>query len=500
MKHIKLIFSALFLLFGAAAAMAASGKAGDKVSWQLDKDGTLTFTGTGKMKDFGTLPYRPDFVKSVVVEEGVTSVGANAFRGCKELTSVTLPFSCKEIGEHAFMGCKSLPTINIPYGLTTIGKEAFVGCVLLTKMDLPGSVQSIGEKAFMNCRNLTHIRLPASLVSIGKNAFANCIYIEKINELPDFLTASNASLYGLKSNLVRDYWAGMQFASATPATVVDNDDSKKSTKTIPNTPAKSDVDVSIPMTRNNNDKTFVVIVSNENYTRMPEVPYAINDGLTFKSYCVNTLGVPEKNVSHYVNATSGTMREVIDELRAARRFIGDDMKVIFYYAGHGAPDNSTLEGYLMPVDASRVNPEVCISLSKLYNSLGSINAEITAVFLDACFSGGERNGGILLADNGQRVVKIKPEAVAPTGKMVVFSATDKDQTALPYNEKGHGIFTYFLLKKLKDSSGSVSLAELADYLERNVSKTAFDNGRKEQTPTVTVSPDLSNTWRQMRLN
>lgn len=494
------IISAVFIcMFFTIQAIASTGKAGSDIRWELN-NGVLTFSGSGVMADFNSVPYNPRLIKSVIINDGITSIGANAFKGCVNMTSVSIPSSVKEIGNNAFSGCKSLSIIMIPYGVTSIGKNTFSGCSLITDLDLPGSVKTIGEGAFSGCKNLIKIRIPSSVVTVGSDAFKGCDHIEKITELPEVITANQAYRYNLSSAIVDKYWKDLQeeiassMASATPAPL--NSDSHK-----PNIPTVvSDVDVSIPHTHSRNDKTFALIVSNENYARMDDVPFAISDGQTFRSYCEHTLGIPESNILYYTDATSGVMREMLTEIKMANRIIGNEMKVIFYYSGHGAPDPTTKEGFLIPVDARSVNPEVCLPLSKLYESLGKLDVAMTTVFLDACFSGGERNGGTLLADNGERAVKISQKNVAPTGRMVVFSATDGDQTALPYKEKGHGIFTYYLLKKLKESGGSASLAELADYVKSNVSSTAFSAGRKAQTPTVSVSKSVSEDWQTHSLN
>lgn len=498
----SIIIYIFFILLIPFSGFASSGKAGNSITWNLDNEGVLTFKGTGKMKDFKETPYRPVLVKSVVIGEGITSIGNNAFRNCSNLSNISISSTVKEIGNNAFDGCKSMPEINIPYGVTSIGNNAFENCILFTEIDVPGSVKTIGEKAFKNCKNLVKIRIPASLVSLGKNAFKNCRYIEKIYELPDFLTANVASHYNLYYDLVDSYWKNMEQSAETTNLTTENNQESLTTEQKENRRVNrsSDVDVSIPLTGVKNEKTFAVIVSNENYTKMPKVPYSLNDGITFYNYCKNTLGIPEQNIIFYKDATSGQMRDISAELGMANRIVGGEMRVIFYYSGHGAPDPATNEGYLIPVDASRVNPSTCMSLSELYTSLGKLNVELSTVFLDACFSGGDRNGGNLLAANGERVVKIKQQEMKPTGNMVVFTATDGDQTALPYDEKGHGIFTYFLLKKLKESGGSVSLAELADYIKKNVASTAYKENRKEQTPTVSTSTKIADSWRNKRLN
>lgn len=501
MKLKNFIILLLFGVFAVAQSFAATGKAGNNIKWELDNSGVLTFSGSGEMKDFGEIPYNPQFVKTVIINDGITSIGANAFKNCVNLTDVTMPASITQIGNKAFFGCKKLPSVNIPYGVTEIGNEAFAGCIALSEINLPGSVTMVGAKAFKGCKGLVKIRIPESVSSIGTETFKDCPLITKIIELPDFVTATVAKNYSLNPSTVEKYWKAQHTEVAPPSTVVAQGDyiAQSEPKKAAAVPA-SDVDVAIPHIGQQNAKTFALIISNENYSNMEDVPFALNDGSSFRNYCEHTLGIPANNIIHYSDASSGTMREALSELKMANRIVGSDMKVIFYYSGHGAPDPATKEGYLIPVDARRVNPEVCLPLTKLYETLGDMDVAMTTVFLDACFSGGERNGGTLLADNGERAVKIKQKASAPKGRMVVFSATDGDETALPYKGKGHGIFTYFLLKKLKDSAGNTSLAELADYLKSNVTSTAFSEGRKIQTPTVATSSQVQDSWRTRRLN
>jgi hypothetical protein len=87
----------------------------------------------------------------------------------------------------------------------------------------------------------------------------------------------------------------------------------------------------------------------------------------------------------------------------------------------------------------------------------------------------------------------------PAGNMVVFSAAQNDETAYPYREKGHGMFTYFLLKKLQETKGNVAFGELSDYITDNVQKQSIIINRKSQTPTVTSAAAMSDSWREMKL-
>ena len=205
------------------AAINGTGSCGqvagesDKVQWTYTADGTLTIRGSGPMYDFGWMSTRPwtvymPAVHSVVIEEGVTSVGSCAF--CEDggqLATVQLPESLTSIGDGAFDGCRSLTSIAIPDGVTAIGKSAFSDCTSLTSIAIPDgvtaiddftffrctslvsvvipdSVTSIGEKAFYNCTALTSITIPEGVTSIGESAFAGCTSLTSV-VIPDSVTS-----------------------------------------------------------------------------------------------------------------------------------------------------------------------------------------------------------------------------------------------------------------------------------------------------------------------
>ena len=98
-----------------------------------------------------------------------------------------------------------------------------------------------------------------------------------------------------------------------------------------------------------------------------------------------------------------------------------------------------------------------------------------------------------------RGVALKAKASAPKGNMVVFSAATGDETAFPYREKGHGLFTYFLLKKLRDTKGDCTLGELGEYIQTNVRQQSVVVNRKSQTPTVVPSTTIAGNWKGIKL-
>ena len=156
------------------------GTCGANVNWTL-ADGVLTITGTGAMDNSSSPLKTPwyeyrNYIQSVVIENGVTSIGDYAFGNCSNLTSVVIPNGVTSIGDGAFRYCTSLASVVIPQGVTTLGVEAFISCSALTAIEIPSSVTSIGECAFHTCTALTRVdsKIPAEkLFAINSNVFQN---------------------------------------------------------------------------------------------------------------------------------------------------------------------------------------------------------------------------------------------------------------------------------------------------------------------------------------
>lgn len=259
----------------------------------------------------------------------------------------------------------------------------------------------------------------------------------------------------------------------------------------------AEVDKNIP--KNPTDaarNTFAVIIANEDYTQVQPVEFAANDGQTFAKYCTLTLGIPENRVMTHINATYGQILDAVKKLKDLGSVYNGELDIIFYYAGHGIPDESTKDAFLLPVDANGSNTAACYSLKKLIEEIEGVGARTATVLIDACFSGARRDNGMLVAARG---VVIKPRELEPCGNVVVFSATQNDETALPYRDKGHGLFTYYLLKKLQDSRGKATLGELSDYVTDRVRKASVEVNGKLQTPTMRTPVALDEAWRTWSL-
>ena len=186
----------LFSLFGtfslSASAENYSGTWGD-LTWTLDSEtGELVISGTGRIKEFSSsssdawLNYK-DLIKSVVIREGVTSLGTYSFRYCNNLTDITLPTSIRDMEDSAFYGCRSLKSITIPEGVTSTGSYTFKFCTGLSSVTLPSTLKYINDQAFIGCNSLININIPDSVEHIGSSAFDGCSSLTSIT-IPNAVT------------------------------------------------------------------------------------------------------------------------------------------------------------------------------------------------------------------------------------------------------------------------------------------------------------------------
>ena len=193
-KHILFILLSIFSLDAIHA----------EIEWSLLDDGTLTISGTDMPNyDFYGSNFVPwysqkDKIKKIIIKNGVTNIGKNAFTGCSRLTSVTIPNSVTSIGNWAFSGCSGLTSITIPNSVTSIGGSAFSGCSSITSIIIPNSVTSIGESAFSGCSGLTSIIIQNFVTSIGKYAFEGTKWYES---QPDGLVYAGKILYEYKGTM-----------------------------------------------------------------------------------------------------------------------------------------------------------------------------------------------------------------------------------------------------------------------------------------------------------
>lgn len=218
-----------FLPVNAITALAANNSCGANLTYTLtsntdDPDTyTLTIRGEGAMYDYSssTVPWNAQKSKitSVVIENGVTSIGNNAFedcsalkkldipqsvteigskafRGCSALTSLALPETVNRIGNTAFQGCSNLETINIPSGVKLIEKDTFHGCEKLNDVTIPAGVTLIGNSAFKACKTFRNIEIPKGVTKIDYFAFEDCTQLETVG-IPS--TATNIRNFAFRN-------------------------------------------------------------------------------------------------------------------------------------------------------------------------------------------------------------------------------------------------------------------------------------------------------------
>ena len=224
----------LVMMLTTATAWAQSGSCGNHLTWRLTTR-TLTISGSGAMADYASAAAQPwkDYrssIKTVVIGNGVTSIGKYAFSSCINLKSVTFADGSRleSIGERAFYGT-GLTSIEIPASVTSIGRSAFASCSNLEAMivdggntvydsrngcnaiieklsntliagckntTIPDGVTSIGNYTFGYCTGLTSIEIPASVTSIGDYTFYGCTGLASI-EIPAGVTSiGNYTFYG----------------------------------------------------------------------------------------------------------------------------------------------------------------------------------------------------------------------------------------------------------------------------------------------------------------
>ena len=163
------------------AAIIASGKCGDGISWSLDENGVLWLSGEGKMDDYESADVSPWAKKrgrivEVNFENGITTVGGYAFRNCSRLQKVTLPSSLQSIKQSAFNHCAELTSIEIPEGTETIDEFAFASCEALADVTIPESMKTIKRYAFRGCNKLRKVKTNSDCI-LGTQAFPDYVSI-----------------------------------------------------------------------------------------------------------------------------------------------------------------------------------------------------------------------------------------------------------------------------------------------------------------------------------
>ncbi|NQT65684.1 MAG: caspase family protein [FCB group bacterium] len=255
-----------------------------------------------------------------------------------------------------------------------------------------------------------------------------------------------------------------------------------------------DIEENIPAGSKKNDNILAVVFGIEDYKNVSDVSFAHRDARFIKEYFLQTLGIKENNI--YYKANEDVSKAEFDKVFSADGWLDKRVKegkteIYFYYAGHGAPDIKQNKAYLIPYDGDpNYASQTGYEMEEIYNNLADLKAKSVTVFLDACFTGANRENEMLLADARPLMIEVKsPIAHGIT----VFSATGQKEISSAWREKKHGLFSYFLMKGMQgeadvNNDNKLTLKELGDYIQEKVSEQAGHLDR-EQTPQMISNDD-----------
>ena len=251
-----------------------------------------------------------------------------------------------------------------------------------------------------------------------------------------------------------------------------------------------DIENNIPSNKTN-ENAIAVVLGIEKYRNVGNVSFASRDASIVREYFNKTLGIPINNIYFKLNGevTKGEMEKIFGGWLQNR--VDENTSVYVYYAGHGAP-SSDQDAYLIPNDGDPNYAEVTgYSLNKMYDQLGKLPTNNITVFLDACFSGQDREQKLLIKD--ARGLGIKTKISAIPDKLNVFSASSNDQVSSGWPDKKHGLFTYYMLKGIQGSADNnndkqISYEELSNYIIINVERQAGFLDRKQNPQSRIVNP------------
>ena len=258
----------------------------------------------------------------------------------------------------------------------------------------------------------------------------------------------------------------------------------------------SDVDRNIPASTKEYESanTYALIIGNENYAANQAVPFAQRDADVFTAYCVQTFKIPTANITRIVNATGNQMKTGVRDLARKAAFDSSGQaELIIYYSGHGiiAKDkfgfsDEEYDQYLIPVDASGADASQSISRKEIYAALDGVPFKRASIFLDACNVKGDK-GITKVAKNDWK------------GNVFVFASSAPNETSGVYNEKSHGMFTYFLLKSIQEKKGNITYEDIVRTVEEGVKRESSRFAGKEQNPQTEASPQAGQDWKKWKI-
>ena len=250
---------------------------------------------------------------------------------------------------------------------------------------------------------------------------------------------------------------------------------------------RSDVDDFPSAKAQGRKNAYAIIIGIEQYRQqLPAAEFAVHDAQTMADYLIKVLGYSEENVVTLLNdhAAKSDFEKYFEKWLP--NHVEKNGTVFIYYSGHGAPNPKNKDAYLVPYDGDpSFIDQTGYSLKRMYDALGKLPAKEVIVALDSCFSGA--GGRSVLAKGARPLVMNLQNAFSLSQNMIILSAASGDQISATYGEKGHGLFTYFLLKGIKNedvvkADGTLEMKDLFSYIKPQVERIARKQYNNEQTP------------------
>jgi hypothetical protein len=250
---------------------------------------------------------------------------------------------------------------------------------------------------------------------------------------------------------------------------------------------KSDIDELPAVKARTSRRSYAIVIGIENYRqKLPKADFATQDARLVSEYLMKTMGYPEENVIILTNDRAS----YVDLAKYFEKWLPNNVEaggtVFVYYSGHGAPNPKTGDAYLVPYDGDpSFIDETGYSLKRMYAALVKLPAKEVTVALDSCFSGA--GGRSVIAKGSRPLVMNLQQPIASSKNMTILTASSGEQISSTYQDKGHGLFTYFLLKGIKNEDvvkqdGTLDISSLYDYLKPQVTSIARKKYNNEQTP------------------
>ena len=278
------------------------------------------------------------------------------------------------------------------------------------------------------------------------------------------------------ANNLADKIAKFSAPAAAPAAAT------QAARSVDAVPVRSDVD-EVPRGASPRRKGHALVIGIEHYReQLPRADFAAGDAKLVGKYVTQTLGYPAENVVVLTNenAARSDVEKYVERWLPNRVEAGDS--VFIYFSGHGSPNAATGDAYLVPYDGDPTYlDQTAYPLRRLYGALAKLPTKDVTVVLDSCFSGA--GGRSVLAKGARPLVTVETNVGIPES-MTVLSAAGGNQLSQSYQEKGHGLFTYYFLKGLGQQAGqpAVNMRKVFEFAAPEVSRISRQNYNNDQFP------------------